>query len=296
MTIPTTWPDQIRDYINKNLGVAPTLELLNGKSGANVYRLRSADASLILKTSLHSNEVPFYQNIAPVLIANHIPIPALKIAFKDASGSWLILEDIPNPLPPEYRTGHIDLITILARLHTLKLESIPAQFNGYIPSWTSELTDKALACFTPPVAQQIHPRLETLQQKAQPLFQREALISADPNPGNWGVRADGSLVLFDWERFTRATPAIDLAIILAGLGNMRHFTEIATNYRVEREKLNQPYLLPVQQLAQRIAHAKLWTLVEYLSEYTDGHLQPDALLERLTQQTPGWLNALKLEE
>jgi thiamine kinase-like enzyme len=217
----------------------------------------------------------------------------LEASFSDSSGSWLVLEDIPNPLPREHWFGDSKVVAVLARLHSLETKTVPMPNEGYSPQWDDDLTDKMLVCFETETARQLQPILRGIQQQCHPIFNQECCISGDPNPGNWGVRRDGSLVLFDWERFTRATPMIDLAIIVAGLGNREQFEAVASTYLQERAKLGHPYWQSTETLAKNVALAKVWVVVEYLSLYTDGTLTPE-ILSNLTQQFIPWLASLSV--
>ncbi len=254
---------------------------MSGKSGASVYRAHLPQRTLIVKES--AKEFHFYQHIAPILRANAIPLPESDSFFGD---SWVVLEDIPLKV----QAGDGRMVAILARLHTLEAEI--SLNDPYRPTWSDELTEKALVCFSPEIAAQFRPQFTDLRVKAQLLFQPEAFISGDPNPANWGAREDGTLALFDWERFTRAAPAIDLAIIVAGLGNQAQFLNTAQAYLDEREKIGRPYAISAQVLAEWMALAKLWTVVEFLSNYTDGRLQPDATLDYIRREIGAWLSAL----
>ena len=269
-------------------GNVQSIEPLGGKSGASVYRLRFAETSRIVKQTTSSAEQLFYTHVAPILRANDIPLPEVEVILPDG---WIALEDIPNPLPRELWHGDSRLVEILARLHRLKMEIPPLQ-EGYSPKWDDALTAKMLACFEPETARELQPRLRDIQHESQSLFEPQCWISGDPNPTNWGVRHDGSLVLFDWDRFTRATPAVDLAIIVGGLGNRQQFTEVAGTYIRKREELGDSYSQTADALGHSIAIAKVWVVVEYLSLYTDGALEADSMLDALSSQFAPWLDSL----
>src|SRR5579883_2966731 len=63
-------------------------------------------------------------------------------------------------------------------------------------------------------------------QPRESIFYTKVAPTGDPNPTNWGLRADGTIVLYDWERFGQATPAIDLAITVPGLGDRAVFQKV----------------------------------------------------------------------
>ena len=289
MTLPDTWHTDLIQYVNNLLGDDVQLETLRGKSGASVWRVRNVQTSIIVKETQRSNEVVFYSHAAPLLTAHQIAIPELKHTVAVPPVHWLVLEDIPDALVVE--RGQIDklMITLLARLHSLPVNLVPAETMTFQPSWTDEMTRKAFAVL--PQHTHLQAQVESIQTKAQPIFEKQALISGDPNPTNWGVRPDGTRVLFDWERFTCATPAIDLAITVAGLGNPAHFHELATVYLDIRQQIK-PYPMPAAQLAQHIAYAKLWTVIEYLTLYADNLIEPDTTLDFIRREFAVWLEGL----
>jgi aminoglycoside phosphotransferase (APT) family kinase protein len=129
-----------------------------------------------------------------------------------------------------------------------------------------------------------------LRQASQPIFAPWCWISGDPNPLNWGLRADGSLVLFDWELFGPGTPAIDLAIIIPGLGNAVQYAAVA-DYYVDLWAC-QPDPLPWTnaQLARNVALAKIASVVRLLAAHADGSARVgDELVSWLVNKTPAWI-------
>ncbi|MAS35911.1 MAG: hypothetical protein CL610_18025 [Anaerolineaceae bacterium] len=293
--LPASWPLALRHFLAGMLGKSVYLTQLHGKSGAAVWRLGDDEPrSVIIKQADTPNEAHFYRDVAPALRAEGIPVPEAWEMFQQGDTHWLVLEDIPLSLPAHDPTIQARQVTILAHLHSLPRTILPAMFDGFKPGWSPELTDKALACLPADITAQLRPVLEALQNQAQPLFQPQAITSGDPNPTNWGLRSDGTPVLFDWERITQAAPAIDLAIIVAGLGTARQFADIAQLYRTKRDAIQQPYNTRAEQLARQIALAKVWTVIEYLGLYTDGTLPPDATLDYITTHIADWLVSLEL--
>jgi aminoglycoside phosphotransferase (APT) family kinase protein len=262
-------------------------ERLGGKSGAQVWRLRFERGSVIVKASSHATEYHFYTQTGPFLRAHGIGIPALLGQQQADDTFWLALEDIPQPLPRGAWQSDSRLIHMLARLHSLPADQITLPAGHFVPDWTDTLTEQASECFPPNLRPSLRQQFGRWQHEAARLFQPECFISGDPNPANWGMRANGSLALFDWERFCRASPAVDLAIIIPGLGTLEQFQEAAAAYLRER-----PYPANVDQLAEDIARAKLWTVVGYLSEVTEGRLERDSVVEFLTVHVPAWLDSL----
>lgn len=114
-------------------------------------------------------------------------------------------------------------------------------------------------------------------------------ISGDPNPTNWGLRADGTLVLYDWERFGRATPAIDLAITVPGLGNWADFQMVATTYLQQEKNSSSPTPQEVALLTGEVAAAKVWSVIEYVSQYQMGAITRSPQIDMLIQRIPAWV-------
>jgi hypothetical protein len=281
-----TLSEVLEKALTERFGQWLDTERLGGKSGAAVYRLRFTHGSAILKASTNPAEYHFYAQSAPSLRRQGIGIPALLGCTHAENNFWLALEDIAQPLP---RQLDLRLITMLARLHRLPTSLLDLPQAHFAPDWTPTLTKQAVDCFEPHLQPSVRHQLERWQQDDSRLFEPECFISGDPNPANWGVRSDGTLVLFDWERFCRAAPAIDLAIIIPGLGTREQYQEVATAYLRERESSDHPYQADVDRLAEDITRAKVWTVVGYLSQYTEGPLERDSVFNFLTTQVPGWL-------
>jgi aminoglycoside phosphotransferase (APT) family kinase protein len=277
-------------YLGEAFGQPTGVETLGGQSAAAVYRVRFVGKSLIVKTSPIANEAVFYEKIAPLLQARSIDVPVLERSFCEAGRYWLVLEDVPHPLPATRRQADDQMIEVLYRLHTFKLEQLPPGPGWYRPKWTAPMTELALECLPPEVARPSKPFLYTLQNDYQHLFKPQNLISGDPNPGNWGLREDGTLVLFDWERFSYGTPALDLAITVGGVGNVAGYAATAVKYlRTNKDLAASEIMALTRPLARDIAIAKIWTVVEYLSEYRRGKMKPGVTLDKLLPIIVEWL-------
>jgi thiamine kinase-like enzyme len=178
------------------------------------------------------------------------------------------------------------MLSILHRLHGLDL-SAPAVFA---PEWTGEMTENALSCFPVMQVEKLRETLDKKQAEFQYLFEPTCPISGDPNPTNWGVRNNGQLVLFDWERFGYGTAALDLAITVPGLGDGEQFRQVARAYLSLNDET--PERDTVEQLARDMAGAKLWTVVEYLSGYAEGTISDDAPVRWIVEQFERWVEGL----
>jgi hypothetical protein len=258
--------------------------LTSGQSRASVHRVHFASRSLILKRCRGDAEFRFYRQIAPRLSAHGIGVPDLCWSLEADKSWWLLLEDIPQPLPPARRLADPEMIAVLRRLHTLQLQPAPDLAQYARPSWTDDLT-RAVA---PRLPHTLGALLAHLQQRHQYLFQPACLISGDPNPTNWGVRTDGTLVLFDWDRISTGTPALDLAITIPNLGDAAAYCRVAARYLEEQDVTPSA---AVEILAHDIAVAKVWSVVHYLREGTGQYTA------RVLQALPRWLEGiLAIEE
>lgn len=130
--------------------------------------------------------------------------------------------------------------------------------------------------------------LKGLSASRNNLFQPRTLISGDTNAGNWGKREQGEVVLFDWERFSTGSPAIDLAPLIKGMGKRSDFIEIAKRYQRAAPSLYFPTL------AQEIAICKLWIVTEVIDIlYRNGKTELNHYLDWYSKNLPGWLGELK---
>lgn len=176
-----SFPESIRTYLAATHGPAHSIDLLHGLSGAHVWRVLFADSSTIIKTTEYSNELAFYESIAPTLHAYSIPIPRLEWSARIAQSTWFILEDIPNPFPRSRWHADHEQLNVLRRLHQLPGVSQFAWPELFTPQWTSQMTEQALAWFPTSIVHDIRHRLEYIQVASQHLFTPQCYISGDPN-------------------------------------------------------------------------------------------------------------------
>jgi hypothetical protein len=233
---PLDWPPALIDYLGRIHGTLSAVDALGGMSAGRVWRARFERnaATVIVKRSLSPAEARFYEQAAGPLLRAGVPGPRLEWALHLADAHWLVLEDIPAPLPFQNSAGwqpDSRVVTILARLHAATRAAPPMLPDASPQTWTNATTDAALGPFEPAMAARLAPPLRRLQHESQPIFEAWCWISGDPNPLNWGRRMDGSPVLFDWELFGPGTPALDLAICLPGLGEPSQFATLASLYR-----------------------------------------------------------------
>lgn len=291
-----SWPAPLRAFIHETYGDPTEVERLGGMGGGSVHRARFADGSVIVKASPGNKEFNFYRSVAPSLSQLGIAIPQLEWSAQISGAFWLILEDVPCPLPEgdhEHWTADHRVVTALSRLHSATFND-PIEMPGlFEPGWTDDMTKGALSLFPSSAANTLAPVLAALQTEAQPLFEPRCSISGDPNPANWGVRHNGTAVLFDWERFGRGTPALDLAIIVPGLGDDSAFATLARDYSDEWQRActTLPWPWSIQELSHGISLAKAWVAVEFLANHaTDGASATARIANWLVEVLPAWIN------
>ena len=145
------------------------------------------------------------------------------------------------------------------------------------------MTESTLSLFDPATTPALATTLETIRAATLFLFEPRCLISGDPNPANWGLRDDGTLVLYDWERCTLGSPDIDLAITVPGLGSWAAFERVAAVYS-DTVPQSDP-----RQLAVDIARAKVWSVIEFLAGYAQGTIAPAFPVELLLDEFSEWM-------
>lgn len=292
MMSPDEIPEPVRATLTKMLGSPPRLDRLGGMSRGPVLRASGADGGphLIVKGRASAAEARIYREDAGLLSAHGIPTPRLYWSEQIDGAWWLVLEEIPEALPRARWLADPELLAILHRLHHSPLTP-PAHYQ---PGWSQELTEAGLNWFDDRERAELRLRLEELRRTCQPLFEPICPISGDPNPLNWGARADGSLVLFDWERCTLGTPAIDLAITIPVFGSESDFEQVASVYLSAG---NLPATAgEMNTLARRIKLAKAWVLVEFLANahtQTTGADDADSKIRSTARwaasELPDWL-------
>lgn len=284
--LPFIWPDELRNYLLASYGMATVIEPLGGgQSGSAVFRLRFARGSVVIKNVGPSEEY-FYTVLAPDLLAAALDLPVLYWSSGIYKPAWLVLEDIEQPLPRDRWSADPQVISTLHRLHTAAIPEPPDRHSLFRPTWTDNMTGNVLMLLPGQERGRVGVLLRLLQRDSQPLFEALCHISGDPNPTNWGVRADCTPVLYDWERFGYGTPPLDLAIATPGLPEAGDFEKVAATYLQASGSSDDCAL---QKLIRDITRAKVWNIVEYLNFYAEGKLQNDMAVKRIVPDFVAWL-------
>ncbi len=97
-------------------------------------------------------------------------------------------------------------------------------------------------------------------------------------------------MLFDWERFTLGTPSIDVGIIVPALPAGEVMLHAAHAYLAGRAGKEDREAI----FAREIAAAKVWSVVEFISNYAAGARQLGPLVSRIVEVFPKWVTGLGL--
>lgn len=234
----------------------------------------------IEKRAVSTVEFHFYRHVAPAFRASGIAVPEL-LASDDVTRT-LTLEYIPHSLTqPELAERH-DVVSTISRIHQ---HPINPGWTVKRHAWFSQNTESALEQLK--LSAESAAIFREVEKLSGCLFSPETLISGDTNAGNWGVREQGDVVLYDWERFSTGSPAIDLAPLIKGMGDTADFIHIANRYQS---------ISPFPEttaLAQKIAICKLWVVTEVIDILSRNN-KPDLnnYLDWYRCNLPAWLQVL----
>ncbi|PTY36153.1 hypothetical protein BGP77_02230 [Saccharospirillum sp. MSK14-1] len=178
----------------------------------------------ILKGPLGQTEGYFYRELAQHPDFQGPAVPEV-LGWQDGA-VWL--EWIPTPVAAD-ETLSADLLGSLSRLHAQSI-TVPDEYLFHF-DWTPQQLERSLAHFPAEQRSPIRQKITPWYRDVDALLAPEVLISGDSNHGNWGRRANGEAVLFDWERLGRGSPAIDLAPLIPGLSGEPVVTRYVRLYR-----------------------------------------------------------------
>lgn len=267
--------------------------VLGGMSASSVIRVVGPGGSIVVKGGVSAREAAVYRSLQLVLADAGIRIPRLYGTVDDTGGTWLVLADIPQPLPRDRWLADPEVLTTLHRLHRLdpaELDALPDRFQ---PAWSEAMTASALRWLDD--APDLGERFANLGEEAATLFEPHGVISGDPNPLNWGLSTAGELVLMDWERIGLGHQAIDIAISVPGLPTLDEFDRVAGEWRTIASNLSMG-AGPIE--PRDLILAKLWTAIELLAQTppfadgsrgygTAGRRQDTAIA--VAERLPDWL-------
>ncbi len=249
---------------------------------ATVEILRDGDTPLVRKSGAALTECRFYESIAPCLRGQGVETP--RVHRVDTASRLLELEFVPHPLArSDYDCP--DVLRHLARIHasTIPLDDLPVFHN----TWTETESESAADCLQ--LSSRDRHTLRRLQACQGEIFEPRTPISGDANIGNWGRREDGTVVLFDWERFSTGSPGIDLAALIPGLLPWDAVEDLARRYLAFCDSTSEG---PVE-LARQTVIAQVWLTVEVTNLLVrTRHPHTPAFVSEYRARFPGWLNAM----
>lgn len=211
-------------------GEPVTLERLTGVGGPGVVRVSGARGQVIVKYPVRQ-EATFYRSWAPLVREQGLGVPQVYAQGEKTGQAWIVMEALESTLGPPYRERLADMVAYLAQLHTL-------QWNPSTPAGDDPLPVRAVFLSSRDVEDAatlwpagVRATLVHLLHLPWPTLPDETrLVSGDPNPTNWGLRASGQLVLFDWSEVAWSHPAYDLAVLCGGLPQVDLVREVVEAY------------------------------------------------------------------
>lgn len=246
------------------------------KMGAARVSIEEFGSSLCIhKQNASDIEVNFYQHAASKL--NGVNVPQLyEVQEKD-----LFIELIPNRVTLKELQANSSVFEQLANIHRSKYKPC---FSTKEHHWSVISTESALEALSLPCSSQS--TIASIQTLSHALFEHSGLISGDTNDGNWGMRQNGELVLFDWERFGYGSPAIDLAPLVQGLGSIDEYTSIIEKYT----QYNSAFT--ADELTKHLVIAKCWIVIEVVNILISRN-KPEAAMyiSWYQKNVPTWLSA-----
>lgn len=203
---------------------------ISGVGGPGVVRITGPKGQVIAKT-VGPEEAAFYREWAPEIRRRGLGVPILYAQVQVRGQIWLLMEALEATLDVRTRGERLpDLVGYLAKLHRITKEGAPARAET-LPTRPVEFqtqdVDDALSVWPEPKRQQLARWLDRPWPRVPSV---EQFVSGDPNPTNWGWRASGQLVLFDWSEAAWSHPAYDLAVLCGGLPAVETVRHIVDRY------------------------------------------------------------------
>ena len=259
---------------------------------AKAYLTMYRGTQCICKVGATAVEVGFYQQMAPKLRQAGVGIPALI----NVENSNLYIEYIPRKVKDSDLVDNQEVLRQLSIIHNCRMP------NGSVRkrhTWTQLETVSAMSFLSLPSS--LQQLFQHMSSSSNELFDSDYMISGDTNSGNWGIRGNGEWVLYDWERFSQANPAIDLAPLVKGMGSIEQYQSITQLYLTQNKGWEGECLI------KSLILAKGWIVVEVdfdvilasliENEATNSDLYFDYLVSRQTvslELITHWLDSAKL--
>ncbi len=211
-------------------GEPVTLERLSGAGGPGVILITGPQGRAVIKYPVRQ-EALFYRKLAPMIRQQGLGLPEVYAQSEASRGEWILMEALSSTLEPPYQSKLADMTTYLAKLHTISSENAPMGTEDLLSVRPVLLSYQDIedACTLWPTDTRGH-LLHLLQLPWPSLPDERRLVSGDPNPTNWGFRASGQLVLFDWSEVAFSHPAYDLGVLCGGLPEVALVRDVVNLY------------------------------------------------------------------
>ena len=261
--------DAIRAVALPVTGEPMTLERLAGVGGPGVIRIRGPRGRAIAKYPVRQ-EATFYRSWASLVRQRGLGVPHVYAQGETAGQAWILMEALDATLGLPYRDRLSDLAGYLAQLHTMQRDRLTPQVAGLLPVRPVGLSPRDIEDATVLWPAEARENLAHLLRLPWPTLPNETrLVSGDPNPTNWGLRASGQLVLFDWSEVAWSHPAYDLAILCGGLPEVALVHEVVQAYL---KTAHVPQWSSIDRWVAWVITARLVACVWFAAWWTRGQL------------------------
>ena len=297
--------NELLHAIETEYGALCNMKKMSGvRADGGCYKIACQNKTIVVKSCQPSiNDVMQWVNRS----LSQMLAPVIEMAVEVEGDTWIVMKYVPSDLPRERWTADAQMIVALHALHSMDISefsrahsqrlggngfsSLPQHCwdtNGrlsfpYRLQWNIEGVKRLGKLTTRHRINFPLTMLLSLQGEMEEILSPKCFCHGDPNPTNWRIRNDGSLVLVDWERVCLAHPALDLAITMPWLGSDDGSLEsrIAEMYN----HLGGNSVVS----ARQIELAKIWTVIEYLCDQHDWleEEQIQELLQSLSTKLKG---------
>lgn len=199
---------------------------LSQMGSASVVKTTFNGNTAIRKSGINNTEYYFDTEISQPLNLKGIHLPNL-FSHSNHNLNEIIIEYLPlKPKQSDWKDNRF-----LKNISALHQTDIPIdQDKLFTFNWSEEKTQLALPLFASKQQNNLEKLLRCFHEKSAEIFYPISIVSGDTNINNWGLRKNGEAVLFDWERFGCASPAIDLAPLIPGLPDKNLISEFCNAY------------------------------------------------------------------
>ena len=252
---------------------------LSQMGSARVRLIERQGQRCIHKQGANEVERAFYLTAAKTLSERGVLSPRLIQADADS----IVIEYIPHSVALEELTHSSQVFSQIAAIHQTPISS---DWTLKQHRWSYHALRTAFQLLS--LSSQEQNVLKKLQSQRHIIFDYPTLLSGDTNDGNWGRRENGELVLFDWERFSKGSPAIALVPLIKGLVDEEAMLRIVDSY------MNVHKAMPREELFRHVIIAKAWIVVEVTNLlYERQKPQLQKYLDWFNANLPRWIRGVE---